>query len=203
MKSTIRKNVGLTELLLILPLFTGILCVIAWVGFLMIQKTKMEKNAWQIQTRKTYRMSNPMKTIDPNYTSQSNRSWMDWARLGNQTLSAKLPLAFAAYIATHPQKNESLSLHGFAPLVFQHLKNASFKDDSDIRSYEFETEMVSSGPSMDHSGSTKKGMWLEAMKDSGFDYYDLRSVGYKEITGIPIQYVDMALDMIKLLKEKL
>ncbi len=203
MKSITRKNIGLTELLLILPLFTGILCMIAWAGFLMIQKTKMEKDAWQIQTRKTYRMSNPMKMIDPNYTSQSNRSWLDWARLGNQTLSTKLPAAFSGYLATHPQKNESLSLHGSTFRIFQQFNNSSFTDKSDIRAYDLKTDITSSGSPMDHSFVTKKLMWKEAMITSGFDYADLNAVGYKEITGIPIQYVDMALDMIKSLKEKL
>lgn len=189
---------GVVELLLILPIFTGILCVIAWVGFFLIQKTKMEKDAWQIQTRKTYDMDNEMKQINPDYKTEFNRSVWDWARLGTQAIP-RLPIAFKGFIVSHPQKHEDLILEGNAPKVLQEFYSASFKNNSneDVRSYRMKAEMISSGDPMYNAGNTKKLMWAEAMREAGFNYYSLTGLGYTELTGIPVGYIKDAFDLIK------
>ncbi|MEZ4846823.1 MAG: hypothetical protein R2877_07815 [Bdellovibrionota bacterium] len=111
MKFTIKQNLGLTELLIILPLFLGMLCMIAWIGFLLIAKSKMEKHAWVIQTKESHNMDIQATELNPQYEIHNNISIRQGLQIGSMFRST-IPTAFKVFLAAKVTKYKTLQWQG-------------------------------------------------------------------------------------------
>jgi hypothetical protein len=196
MKFNTRNNSGVTELLILLPIFLGVVCVIAWIGFLLIAKSKMEKHAWVIQTKKTYNMNVDPKAMDAGYVIDRHHSWKQWTQIGTM-FRGNLPKAFMLFLTTHTTKYQSLNLDSNSFEGIQQSYNASFKEGSErhknIVPYSFKADLIIANSPMDQWDSVKWGMYREALATSGFGAnYKFRRLGFKEMSDADVPFARAA-----------
>jgi hypothetical protein len=185
MKSLIKyKNSrGMMELLILLPLFLGLVCVMAWLGFLLLARTKMEKHAWVLQTQQSYRIDNDAKFLNSKYKIGSNRamsSLFDRFR----GLIQDLPSRFYEYIQWNPTEYKKLTLQNNGPSVLNYFYSAAFRQREDITPYSFSSDMLIPGNAMDHASVTEMLIWQDSMDNAGFDY-PFYLLGIKELLDLP------------------
>lgn len=175
------------ELLLLFPLLIGITCVVAWIGFLLIQKTKIEKHAWVVQTQETYKISNNILEMDPQYRIKNNKSLMNLFN-SFQNIRTNLPKNFSGFLLTHTTDSMILVLDKNAPNVIQQFFTAGFNDHKNILPYQLSAEMIIPDSSMENAKLTKHLIWFEAMQKAGFNY-ELWFLGLPELAGIPTDFI--------------
>ena len=178
------KNKGMTELLLILPLFLGLACFIGWTGFLMIHKSRIEKHAWVTQIEKTYEIKSNPEEINPKYKIKSNHSATEVVDFV-KNFTSKLPTIFGGYIALHSTKFKTLTINDQTTTAFERLHAAAFQENGNTKNFQFSADMMIPGDPMNGAGVTKLLMWQESMKNSGFGAtYPLQMLGIMELLGI-------------------
>lgn len=193
MKYSTKHNRGVTELLIVIPLFLGLICIVGWLGFLLIAKSKMEKHAWLIQTKKSYDLSVDPQSLNNHYEMNNDFSWRQLLQ-GRALLNANLPYAFRGYVAAATTQYKKLKLKGDAPSILQNFDKASFgRDSTNVFPYSFEADLIISKTPFNDSWIVKNGMWQEAMKDAGFGVlYPLYLLGTKELLNAAIPGAKMA-----------
>jgi hypothetical protein len=189
------RGSAITELLLILPIFLGLAFMIGWIGFLQIQRTELEKLAWNTQTQKTYGYS--LHALDKKYKINSS------SFLGTfiQEYNPDVPRAFHLFIGLHPVKSEKLVLQGQIPSIFENFFRAAFNERGNIRKFTLTANLFSSGSPMNRSWITKLALWQESMNASGFQY-PLYMLGIPELLSVPGIPSSILGDFQKLLKAK-
>lgn len=185
MKFTIKRssNQGSLDLLLMLPIFLGIITFISSIGYLMIQKTRLEKTAWTLQIQKIYG-----KAIDPisQYVLRNVVNSNSLTR-NYSAVTSPLPDTFRLFLLSNPIQSFELTFDShFAPILRQ-FYTAAF-DDSTEGSFHLDSSFLVSGKSLDHDRVYKNALWSENMRDAGFDYFFLQQLGFKEIidAAVPI-----------------
>jgi len=182
MKRTfIRRDSAMTETLILIPLFLGMVCIIGWIGFLLIAKSKMEKHAWIIQTKQSYDQRVRARDLNTNYNLEDDFSWKQILQ-GSTTLLSDLPVAFKLYLTANTTKYKKLNLQGDVPEIIDHFYHAFLGDDGSVRDFSLETDLVVSGSAFDDDWILKQWLWREGMKESGFGVkYPLYILGLKEL----------------------
>lgn len=191
---------GTAELLILLPIFIGLIVLVGGVGYLLIQKTKMEKTAWTLQIQGTYRVE--QENVEP-YTIETKSRFQDMAHsaIFQQINRIDLPKGFRAWISWYATRHKKLKFEQKYPEIVQHMYHAAFpnQDQEIIESSDganLETDFVVMGHPLDKSLGFfevlgfKNSIWAEEMKEAGFKYKFLDFVGYKELIEagpIPVQ----------------
>ncbi len=175
-----RRDRGLFELLMILPLFLGLLCVILWIGFIIIMKSRMEKHAWVLQTKLTYGQNIHPSQLNSNYRMDHNLSFGQLTQIGS-LFKGQLPNSFKIF--STPTKYKTLNLQGTSSKTSQDLWNASFKEHHEnILPYSLQSHLIIPGSPLHHNRLLKFGLWQEAMASSGFGMtYPLYMLGIPEL----------------------
>lgn len=193
MKSSTKHNRGIAELLIVFPLFLGLVCVIGWLGFLLIAKSKMEKHAWVIQTKKSYDLPIEVETLNNHYEIENDFSWRRLLQ-GRALFNSGLPWVFRGFVAGSTTQYKKLKLEGDSPPILQDFYDSSLDHDSnEILPYKFEADLIISRSPFNNSSPVKFGMWQQAMKDAGFGVlYPLYLLGTKELLNAAIPGSKMA-----------
>jgi hypothetical protein len=202
MKLSIKQNCGMTELLMILPLFLGMICIIVWIGFLLVAKSKMEKHAWVIQTKQTYTMDVNPKEMNPKYELENNMSMRQLAQIGSM-FRGNLPASFRAFLAKNITEYKTLKWNGESPEVIQHSFNSAFETplmdrtheqtSSNILPYSFDADLIVADTSMMGLEFVKNGMYKEALINAGFgSTYSFRRLGFKELNDADVPLAKVA-----------
>ncbi len=192
MKFSTKHNRGVTELLIVFPLLLGLICVIGWLGFLLIAKSRIEKHAWVIQTKQSYDLPIPIETLNSHYQMENDFSWRQLLQ-GRSLLNSGLPYVFRGFLAASTTQYKKLKLEGNAPSVTQDFYKASFHGPTNLLPYKFEADVIVSKSPFNNNPAVKFGMWQEAMKNSGFGVlYPLNLLGTKELLNAAIPGAKMA-----------
>lgn len=185
MKFTIERpsNQGNVELLLILPLFLGIITLVSSVGYLMIQKTRLEKTAWTLQIQKIY--GKAIDTVSP-YVLRNIVNSNSLTR-NYSSMTSPIPDTFRLFLLFNPVQSLELTFDSHFDPILRQFYAASF-DNSMESSFHLGSSFQVSGKNLGRDGIYKNALWSENMRDAGFDYVFLQQLGFKEIidAAVPI-----------------
>jgi hypothetical protein len=202
MKFSTKHHSGMVELLIIVPLFLGMICVIAWIGFLLVAKTKMEKHAWVIQTKQTYDMEVNPKQLNSQYEIDSDISIRQFLQIGT-TFRGNLPTAFQRFLRSKITKYKTLKWNGQSPDVIQYSYNAAFETSvgnqnrqqpiPNILPYSFDADLIVADTGMAGLEIVKQKMQDEALVLAGFgEGYKFRELGFKELKDARVPFARIA-----------
>ena len=189
-----RFNSGFFELLIVLPLFTGILCLIAGIGYILIKKTVLEKNAWTIQTQETYGINTG--NIET-YKIETGSYFQDFLEELLKHTTVGLPVAFEIDVLRSPTVDKKLTFQEDVPTVIPNLETATSDDSSldMIRHIQLGSDFVVPGSDFKNGWILRNAIWAQDMQKAGFNYAFLQILGAPEIiqAAIPLSYLGVSL----------
>ncbi len=192
MKFTIEhpSNQGSIELLLILPLFLGIITLVSSIGYLMIKKTRLEKTAWTLQIQKIY--GKAIDTVSPyvlrNVVNSNSLIW------NYSAVTSPIPDTFRLFLLSHPVQSFELTFDSHFDPILQQFYAAAF-DDSRENSFHLGSSFQVSEKNLERDVIYKNALWSENMRDAGFDYFLLQQLGFKEILDAAVPISRLASDI--------
>ena len=188
MKYPIKKNLGFVELFLILPLLVSIIFVTGFIGFIMFEKIKIEKESWAIQTSKTYNIDHSLKE---KYHSTREGDFLNFLT----SIPITKSIAFDAFLALNTSHTENLkNVKSVQPDLKNTFKAANIRQvetstDQRLFDLDIQSSIFVSGSNIADLSYEKKlayiqSIWLEQMLKTQFGYKLLSDITCHELRSI-------------------
>ena len=180
------KTKGTIEMLFLFPLFLTLICGVTWIGFILLQKIRLEQSAWFYVMNRVHqktRKDSFQRSKTPFYETSSNDSLkMEekpnclWAFIKEP--NTRLPLAFQTALVSHCPQEVKLTAAGKIPLNISYLFTSLIQGQTSIQN---STLALLPGDSFKDSHFLQQSLWQQAMWEADFGFLPLQMIAIPEL----------------------